>query len=294
MTSNFQVFCLILACTVTAFPQDQPALAPQSDVRRFADHLFDQHDYGRARIEYQRSLLTDAHNDSAAFNIGLCLIRETNYPAAITCFETLAAHTPDSSLRALCRDQTVFCRYRLGHYDDCLARLDKTFKAHFRYRALAALCLLEKGSAGPFRNMILHEQTKPLLPDEMRLCRVLVAAADTMAALKRKSPGLAAAVSLVPGLGSVYAGHWTNGVFSFLTITTAYAITWRLAEQNEPYLAVLPAGIGVVFHAGSIFGSAVAARNHYQQGYTDVVDRMQAQVHNEHWFTQLGWERSRF
>jgi tetratricopeptide (TPR) repeat protein len=290
---TFQVFYLALALAAQAYPQDQTAPAPPSDLRYFADSLYDQRDYDRAQAEYQRALSAGLQNDSVSFNIGLCRMRTGRYPVAPAWFESLAARTPDDSLRARCRDQITFSLYRLARYDACLARLDRLFKSHFRYRALSALCLLEKGLAGPFRNMILHEQTKPLAPGEMRICRELVVAADSVAALRHKSPGLAAGLSLVPGLGATYAGRWTDGIIPFLAITTAYAGVWWYVAQNEPYQAALPAGFGVALHTRTICSSMARARNYYQKGYTAVVDRMQALVKNEHWFLQLGWEPGR-
>jgi hypothetical protein len=55
----------------------------------------------------------------------------------------------------------------------------------------------------------------------------LPAAAEPPPFLLRKNPGLAALLSLVPGMGNIYNGLYLRGITFFLVITSLIAITVR-------------------------------------------------------------------
>lgn len=77
--------------------------------------------------------------------------------------------------------------------------------------------------------------------------------------LPHKSPGLALALGVVPGLGQVYAGRPLAGLGSFLLNgfligTTAFAV-----HRHEYALAVLSGGLGLAFYTGGIYAGYEAA-----------------------------------
>ena len=78
--------------------------------------------------------------------------------------------------------------------------------------------------------------------------------------LPHKSPALALALGLVPGLGQVYAGRALAGLGSFLLNgfligTTAFAV-----HRHEYALSVFAGGISVAFYAGGLYAGYEAAR----------------------------------
>jgi TM2 domain-containing membrane protein YozV len=81
-------------------------------------------------------------------------------------------------------------------------------------------------------------------------------------ALPRKSPALAAALSMVvPGLGRVYIGRWPDGLMSFLLIgTTAFlAAQGFYAEGQGSVRGWILGGVAGLLYAGNVYGSAVGA-----------------------------------
>jgi hypothetical protein len=81
-------------------------------------------------------------------------------------------------------------------------------------------------------------------------------------ALPRKSPALAAALSMViPGLGRVYLGRWPDGLMSFLVIgsTAALAAQGFYAEGERSVRGWILGGLAGLLYAGNVYGSAIGA-----------------------------------
>jgi hypothetical protein len=74
-----------------------------------------------------------------------------------------------------------------------------------------------------------------------------------------KSPGLALALGVVPGLGQVYAGRPLAGLGSFLLDGFLIGATAFAVHRQEYALAVLSGGIGLAFYAGGIYSGYEAA-----------------------------------
>ena len=81
-------------------------------------------------------------------------------------------------------------------------------------------------------------------------------------ALPRKSPLLAAALSLVvPGLGRVYLGRWPDGLLSFLLVgTTAVLAAQGFYQEGQGSVrGWILGGVAGLLYAGNVYGSAVGA-----------------------------------
>jgi hypothetical protein len=82
---------------------------------------------------------------------------------------------------------------------------------------------------------------------------------DDRPRLPHRSPGLALALGVVPGLGQVYAGRVLAGLGSFLLNgfligTTAFAL-----YRHEYALSVFSGGIGLAFYGGGVYAGYEAA-----------------------------------
>jgi hypothetical protein len=107
-------------------------------------------------------------------------------------------------------------------------------------------------------------------------CAQLRRILDERASLPHKSPGLALALGVVPGLGQVYAGRALAGLGSFLLNgfligTTAYAV-----HRHEYALVALSGGIGLAFYAGSIYAGVEAATRVNDQTADELRARIRA------------------
>jgi TM2 domain-containing membrane protein YozV len=106
-------------------------------------------------------------------------------------------------------------------------------------------------------------------------CAQLRRILDERSSLPHKSPGLALALGVIPGLGQVYAGRPLAGLGSFLLNgfligTTAFAI-----HRHEYALMVLSGGVGLAFYTGSIYAGFEAAMRVNEHS----ADELRARIH---------------
>ncbi len=107
-------------------------------------------------------------------------------------------------------------------------------------------------------------------------CAQLRRILDERSSLPHKSPGLALALGVIPGLGQVYAGRPLAGLGSFLLNgfligTTAFAI-----HRHEYALAVLSGGVGLAFYTGGIYAGVEAATRVNEHSAEDLRARIRA------------------
>jgi hypothetical protein len=91
-----------------------------------------------------------------------------------------------------------------------------------------------------------------------------------------RSPELAGILStVIPGAGKLYAGRTADGIFSLITVGSfAGLAAWYFNEEGLPSVrGWIYASIGLIFHAGNIWGSATAARQWNERRSQIVRDR---------------------
>lgn len=91
---------------------------------------------------------------------------------------------------------------------------------------------------------------------DMKL-RDIIATAD---ALPRKIPALAGIISVVPGAGYAYNGHWGTAFASFAANLLWVAVVVELLDRDLNYSAAGVASVGLGFYFGNIWGSANQAK----------------------------------
>ena len=85
-------------------------------------------------------------------------------------------------------------------------------------------------------------------PSERVAAPVMASEAGGVSPLRRRNPGLAAALSIVPGLGQLYNGHPRKGLFYLLwtVFTIAPAVALIMAGQSIGH-SLLVHGSGALF-----------------------------------------------
>ena len=78
--------------------------------------------------------------------------------------------------------------------------------------------------------------------------------------LPRKNPVLAGTMSIVPGLGYAYNGHWDTAVASFAVNLLWLAVVFELVNRDLDFSAAGVASVGLGFYMGNIFGAARQAK----------------------------------
>ena len=77
-----------------------------------------------------------------------------------------------------------------------------------------------------------------------------------------KSPGVAAALGVIPGVGYWYAGHRQTGIASFLVNGLFVGATIQAFRSDQNLLCGFMSLFTVSWYAGNIYGSALAAQRY--------------------------------
>ena len=72
--------------------------------------------------------------------------------------------------------------------------------------------------------------------------------------LSNKSPIIAAGLSIVPGLGRIYAGRPYDGLFSFMTLSLSGNAAYMAINQKRPYAGPFFTAVFIIAYLGEIYG----------------------------------------
>jgi len=219
-------------------------------IRAFADHLYQQQDYLRAAIEYERFLyLTGQTQDSILFKIGLCHQFRGRYDYAAASFNRILG-ADDSALRPQAR-LAVLTNYYLLRDWQAIHQFGFETDDEYYFTFFAAL---QTDSLAGFR-----PNFEAVRNDSLRLR--LAAVFETYQHRKPKLPMMAATLSaLVPGLGKWYCSRPGDGLFAAGMTGLAAIVTWRAFVSEVVVTGVITGGITLAFYLGGIYGSYIGAQ----------------------------------
>lgn len=129
------------------------------------------------------------------------------------------------------------------------------------------------------------ELLKGLEPNESLLIREYRAITNDALAFRRKSPGLAMALSaVVPGTGKIYAGDWKDGLFSMIMIGGFAWQSYRgfASKGTSSAYGWIFGGIGFGFYVGNIYGSFKSAKRYNHTKQHDIERRLEANFNNNY------------
>ncbi len=241
----------------------------------FADYLFGAGEYERAIAEYQRSLYylsigkhqTGRRSDQILFRVAQSYSRLRLPQLTFATLDQALLSAGTSPMRdtlhvvylatALAFDQDSIFLDRLRQFDEPGPR---TFSPYVK--ALHVLFLLDDFNLEPASRIL---ELNSDITDFYGTNRHTELSNLTGSMMNRrfKSPVLGGALSaLVPGLGKVYAGRWSDGVSSFITVGGNAWIAYEgfRDKGGDSLRGWLFAGLGAVFWAGNVYGSVVAVR----------------------------------
>ena len=78
--------------------------------------------------------------------------------------------------------------------------------------------------------------------------------------LSNKSPIIAAGLSIVPGLGRIYAGRPYDGLFSFMTLSLSGNAAYMAIDQKRPYAGPFFTAVFIIAYLGEIYGGWRSAK----------------------------------
>lgn len=225
----------------------------------FADYLYNQGDYRRAALEYERigfALADTSTSSYALLKAGSALLKAGDAGRAEKVFEFGARNLPSipefhyGLLRA---------EFALADYDavgQLAQRLDAT-----RYETQGAIyhsfVLALQGRPDSAARKLSTLPGHPLIDETVSLLNT---------PLKHRSPWLSAGFStLLPGAGQVYCGRWGDAWQSFsITAVFAGAALYYFVfspdtTAGNTVKGVVTASLGGLFWLGNVYGAANAA-----------------------------------
>lgn len=210
---------------------------PTDSLLRFADYLFENHDYEQAVSEYRRYLFATDTN-------GKSFVRE-RIVDGLTRIQKFNEAKREASRSDNKDEQRTFLGkiyYHSNQLDSSLYMLSQVRDTSFIREARKYLGL---SLARSFR---------------------FTEAADYISfparKVKHRSTFLAGALSIIPGLGQIYSGRWGDGAYAITIIGTGAAASLYYHRHDEDLKFSLVTAATSVFYIANIYSAAIAAKNY--------------------------------
>ena len=268
---------LILLLYFLLIPWQIQATSPSAEeIKAFADHLFQQEDYIRAAMEYERYLFyINGEPDTILFKIGLCHQFRENYKFACDNFRKIIER--DSS--HLKKTARLALLYNLSQAEDWERIYELGYRNadefYFYYQAHVhdTLHLQQKLDFKELENDSLRSQYIALHQKKHNLVK--------------KSSLIAGFLSfLMPGLGKVYLDRKGDGLFSFIMTTLTGFISYRAFQKDLVISGVIGSGISLSFYLGTIYGSYIGAKlfNHnIKKQWSQEIEKLNPVTQKPYW-----------
>ncbi len=249
-------YCLLTIFLIFASARNfsaQGFLAPRMRLS-FGNHLFLEKDYIRALDEY-RSWMKTSDNDTVRFKIAWCLSEMDRHTEAA------------DNYKGLFFNSTLENESRLEYYRNLFLTGDYNF---FRKLSVQEAYLPEEG-----KNVIAKLERfswfleRKGLPDSSYMFEAFSEAEKDQVKdfymkyryPEKKSPAKAAIMSaLVPGLGKIYTGKYSDGITAFIVTGVLTYLAIDNFQQDHDIRKWLFTGLAAWFYGGNIYGSAASAQ----------------------------------
>ncbi len=248
--NKISVFALTLILISTVLTAQKDLEIPE--IKKFADILFQEKDYLRAAIEYERYLYyADDQPDSVLFKLGLCHQMRQKYDYATKYFKKVM-DIENSILSSQARQAYLYNLYKSGKFDS-LKKIAKFDSSEVFYYYAACIHADENIEWQKFE-LSEKQLTKFKQLDSQRINK------------KEKSPLLAGILSaVIPGMGKIYLKRTGDGLYSLGLTGLSAAVTARAFIKDLVVTGVVGSGITLTFYLGNIYGSYVGAKIYNKQ-----------------------------
>ena len=239
-----KLLLFILLFFSCSFPQSLNINSPKN-FKLFADHLFCEKDYLRAADEYERYLTTNS-DDTVKFKIALAYQGMDKLIIA----ENKLADLFHSSLSDAAHLEFYKTLFLEGKYDE----LQKKYSEEIKLDGIEKLYLLSYFFSDrnlPDRNTFIFKFHSNEVENFY----------DRKIDPPFKSSVTAGILSaLIPGLGKVYTGEIGDGITAFLATGILSYLSYTNFNHHHDFRGWLFGGLGALFYAGNIYGSAASAK----------------------------------
>lgn len=266
------LICLILCVSLPLIGSlayaEMPLVIDADKQYDFAQHYFKNGEYGRAIDEYQRFIYffpNDERVERADFQIAMAYYLSRQYPEAIDAFREvirkydgsrLAVESyyklSDSYMRHHQLDAAIVTLHNLLTLSDSAVVRDEAF-----YRL--GWIYIEAGLWDNARSNF--NKISPQAREKYKLER-LSNELDQAGAIPRKNPGLAGALSVVPGAGYLYLQRYQDALIAFLLNGVFIWASYEAFDNDNNALGALLSFFELSFYAGSIYGTVSSAHKY--------------------------------
>lgn len=240
----------------TVNPQN---LLDYSNSLKYADYLFQTHQYNLASVEFERVVFLEPRDTLAK----LKLIQTYRYlNNNKTALEKIINYFPHN-LNNLPEDFSIEYTKILLHENQFQKAnsflqtnktLDNQTKSEFQLGIL--MMQYQWTEARGFANEHLDLFNKSEKIDSLN--KIISNSLNT----KYKNPALAASLSvIIPGTGKFYTRQWKDAIFSFLFVSTTSWLTYKSFTNNGiSFNSLFIGAVAVSFYSANIYGSSKSAK----------------------------------
>ncbi len=231
----------------------------------FAQSLFREGDYLNAVHEYQRYLFLypgTAQADFVQLHIAAAYQNMGRLDAAIEAYQSLIQNYPQSPFIERARSNIAQCQLLGGDQATSITSL-RQFLSDYpesdlapRAQFIIGTIYMDKKDWTDAAREWQQVRTKYSQTPFAEMSDQLIRMARHAESLPRRSPSTASLLStFLPGLGQIYSGRYSSGVYSLLIVSaTAAGATYYI--DQERYEVAIPVGIiGLFFYISSIYDS---------------------------------------
>jgi outer membrane protein assembly factor BamD (BamD/ComL family) len=254
----------------------------------FAQSLFREGDYLNAVHEYQRYLYLypgTAQADFVQLHIAAAYQNMGRLDAAIEAYQSLIQNYPQSPFIPRAQSNVAQCQLLGGNQATSITSL-RQFLSDYPESGLApraqfiiATIYMDKKDWTAAAQEWQQVQTKYSQTPFAEMSDQLIRIARQAESLPRRSPSTAGLLStFFPGIGQIYSGHYSEGVYSLLIVGATAAGTAYYIDQ-ERYEVAIPVGIiGLFFYINSIYDSWRYAKAFNHQHEDRLRDRLRKRI----------------
>lgn len=286
--------CLFLFVSLPVHSQNVNA----DNLLGFAQSLFQEGDYLNAVHEYQRYLFlypNTAQADFVQLHIAAAYQNVGRLNAAIEAYQSLIQNYPQSPFVERARSNIAQCQLLSGDQTTSITSL-RQFLSDYpesglapRAQFIVATIYMDRkdwtAAVQEWKQVRTTYSQTPFAEMSDQLIRM----AQQAESLPRRSPITAGLLStFFPGLGQVYNGRYSAGVYSLLGVGTTAAGTAYYIDQ-ERYEVAIPLGIiGLFFYINNVYDSLQSAKTFNQQHENQLRDALRKQISESDLFSTSG------
>jgi tetratricopeptide (TPR) repeat protein len=249
---------------------------PDDDSMELISNLMNHQYYHEALLEIIRSeLLMENFSVELFINKVICLMSLGEYEKAL--FEYENRCPPEHKTNAELAYQIALVYYRTDNFSSALqftsiaARNCRDAFCNGKISLLTGLLYAHQGDWGNSYNAFDSLKDSENFRDVALMNARL---SENAVSIKRKSPLLAGVMSVIPGLGYAYSGHFQTAI-SALPVNglLAFATYSNFSKANYG-MGALTAVFNVSFYLGNVYGSVNSAKRYNQMQKQSIINKL--------------------